>query len=391
MNAKALIPLLAGLGVGGLALKLGFDYVQRAKGSQSTTVQVWAAVEDIPRGAAIEESMLRPAAYPASLVPKGAFTEKEKSKLVGRVPKSVAPGGVPVLESMLLPEGSRAGLWVPPGFRAVAVRIDEASGVDNHLQPGARVDVVGYFTVKRSKGTETVARTLIENVEIAAVGPRQSAGDVASKDDKSKRRDEKPARAVTLFVKPDEVPILHLAEQRGKLKLSMRGLEESGATPDEPGGSDQINERKLVMGDEEIAADGGSESAGSLLDTIKGFLQARQVENNLTPPAEPRVAMAPPPPPPKQYQWRMAVWNGDSRRVLGWEEMNSIEPEELDSSGPGVFDDGPNVFDDRRAPKRKAPPSVRKPQPLQPPPADDPEEPEPQEESAEGGPEEQPA
>jgi Flp pilus assembly protein CpaB len=221
MNAKALIPLIAGLGIGGLALKLGFDTIKRAQGGQARpveTVEVWAAAQDIPRAGEITEEMLQPVNYPAALVPPGAFQTKED--LIGRVPAMVAPAGLPVLETMLSPPGTRPGLHVPPGFRAVAIKIDAGSGVDYHLEPGAFVDVVGSFVIQRNGRRETIARTVIENAELAAVGPRLSPSSGPEEDGDARHRS---VRAVTLFVPPEDVKTLLLAEQKGNIKLGLRG------------------------------------------------------------------------------------------------------------------------------------------------------------------------
>ncbi|MCH7870100.1 MAG: Flp pilus assembly protein CpaB, partial [Planctomycetes bacterium] len=142
MNAKSMIPLVVGLAIGGYALKLVVDTVKNAKGAEPDTVQVWAAREDIPRGSSIDESMILAVEFPTAAVPEGAFTAKEE--LIGRVPRITSPAQLPILESMLLAPGAKAGLWVRPGFRAVSIKIDESSGVSNLLQPGSWVDVVGY-------------------------------------------------------------------------------------------------------------------------------------------------------------------------------------------------------------------------------------------------------
>src|SRR5262245_11583767 len=103
MNAKAVIPLVAGLGIAGLAAKLGFDYVKKAQGSPAKSVELWATIEDVPRGSAIEEPMLASLKFPQELAPANALTDKKA--IVGRVPHTGVPAGVPVLESMLLPPG----------------------------------------------------------------------------------------------------------------------------------------------------------------------------------------------------------------------------------------------------------------------------------------------
>ena len=220
MNIKALIPLVAGLGIGGLALKVGIDTLKKARGAQQPAAKttVWAALADIPRGAEITAEMLTEMPFPASALPEGVFQSQED--LLGRVPRLVAPAGLPIVETMLAPAGTKPGIHVPEGHRAVAVKIDASSGVDYHLEPGAFVDVIGSFKVRREDRQETIAKTIIENVEIAAVGQRVSPSSGEEEDGKNLAR---TVRAITLFVKPEQVKALHLAEQKGKIKLSLRG------------------------------------------------------------------------------------------------------------------------------------------------------------------------
>jgi len=240
MNVRALLPLVAGLGIGGVALKVGLDTLQKAKANARSAApaaaQVWAASVDIPRGAAIREEWLKAIEFPRGLLPEGAVQEKDK--LLGRVARIDVPAGLPVLDGMLLAPGVHPGVIVRPGYRAVAVKIDESSGVDFHLEPGCRVDVVGFFTVQgKGRGNATVARTFLENVEVAAVGPRLSPV-TGEEDGKAPRQ----TRAVTLLVKPDKVPLLHLAEQRGKIKLCMRG----NADEEEVGERHPVGDAQLI-------------------------------------------------------------------------------------------------------------------------------------------------
>jgi Flp pilus assembly protein CpaB len=256
--------------------------------------------------------------FPQELAPQGAVSDKEK--IVGRVPHTGVPAGVPILDNMLLPPGVKAGIHVPPGFRAVAVKIDEGSGVDNHMQPGCRVDVVGYFTIKQSGKTETVARTIIENVEVAAVGQRLSP-DAPSKSEgkdgksSSSGKPEKPARAATLLVKPEQVPTLLLAEQKGEIKLSMRGLEDTSLA-----GRDDKTHEKDVTGEgdaEQKAAAEQKKQTDLLANFMDGFKKKEKAEAKLEETAAPAVTQNEEPAEP-QFESTMVLYLGSEKKVLGW-------------------------------------------------------------------------
>ncbi|MBL8879017.1 MAG: Flp pilus assembly protein CpaB [Phycisphaerales bacterium] len=329
MNVKAVVPLVAGLCIGGIALKMGLSSLQQAKGAQPNTVTLWALRADVPRGNAIDDSQLEARKFPANLVPAGAVTDK--SQLTGRVLRTLAPAGVPVVESMLLPKDAKPGIWVKPGFRAVAVRIDESSGVDNHLEPGCRVDVVGYFSTRRSGKSEIIARTLIENVEVAAVGQRlTAAGEVAEKGEAGKKTSstsaEKKVRAVTLLVKPEDVPSLHLAEQRGKIKLSMRGEGEAiGSAKPRSVAEDEV--LGLSSGDGKSGLGGLLGKFGSLFGGSAEKTDAKALATRQAPKPEAKAEPAPPPPP--QHAWIMTISNGSDQVKLGWPSLTSIDPQQI--------------------------------------------------------------
>jgi pilus assembly protein CpaB len=315
MNVKALIPLVAGLVVGLLALKLGSDYLRKAQGSSrpaAQTVQVWAAGQDIGRGQAVTEEMLRTVSFDAKTVPAGTFTDK--AQVIGRVARAPRVSGDLLFEESLMPAGTTPGLPVPEGYRAVGVKIDESSGVDYHLEPGGRVDVVAYFTTDTRGSNSTVARTIIEDVEVGAVGPRISAVETDKSDAKpAGQREDRVVRAVTLFVKPTDVPLLFQAESRGRIKLSLRSEADAGHSSSRKA----VDERDLL----------GEPAPRTPSEGWPGLIAG--------PPAPTPTVAAAPPPPPATPKWAhtTVVVNNKHRAVFGWKTLDSAEPVELTNDG----------------------------------------------------------
>ena len=167
---------------------------------------------------------------------------------------------------------------------------------------------------RRDSKQEIVARTLIENVQVAAVGQKLQPGSSEQADKSGKG---KPARAVTLLCRPEFVPKLHLAEQRGKIKLSMRN-EIEGNEPDKVASSTTEDEILGVRHDNEKQEPG-------FMDKLTAMFQARSAESAkaqaavaANPPQAPEAPAEPPKPPPA---WVMNVWNGDRCERLGWARM----------------------------------------------------------------------
>jgi len=316
MNMKALIPLAAGLGIGGVALVLGINTLKSARAAQQPTakVKIWAAREDIPRGAELKEEMLTEVAYAADALPKGAF--KKKEDLIGRVPRLVAPEGLPILETMLSSPGTKSGISVKPGYRAVAVKIDAGSGVDFHLEPGSFVDVVGSFKVNRNGKSETIARTIVENVEVAAVGQRVSPTSGHEGDKKEKEKDRsQTVRAVTLFVQPEDVPKLLLTEQQGRIKLSMRGNadESSSHTNRWASEAELTGEPTPSQAEPETA-----QAPETPLDWLRGLFAKPAAESSLV-----AAVVSPRAPPPAR--WILKIYRGNKEEIVQFKGPDSRE------------------------------------------------------------------
>jgi Flp pilus assembly protein CpaB len=316
MNMKALIPLAAGLGIGGVALVLGINTLKSARAAQQPVakVKIWAAREDIPRGAELKEEMLTEVAYAADALPKGAF--KKKEDLIGRVPRLVAPEGLPILETMLSSPGTKSGISVKPGYRAVAVKIDAGSGVDFHLEPGSFVDVVGSFKVNRNGKSETIARTIVENVEVAAVGQRVSPTSGHEGDKKEKEKDRsQTVRAVTLFVQPEDVPKLLLTEQQGRIKLSMRGNADQSSSHTNRWASEAelTGEPTPSQAEPETA-----QAPETPLDWLRGLFAKPAAESS-------RVAAVVPPRAPPPARWILKIYRGNKEEIVQFKGPDSCE------------------------------------------------------------------
>jgi pilus assembly protein CpaB len=162
-------------------------------------------------GARVGENDVRVAKAPASLVPAGAF--KQRSQVVGRGVILPISKGEFLLPNKLAAENAGAGLpsLIPPGMRAVSVRVNDVVSVAGFVTPGARVDVL--LTGNPSSSNEPQTNTVLENVEVVAVGQkleRNTTGDAQS------------APVITLLVSPDDAQKLTLASSQGKIQLSLR-------------------------------------------------------------------------------------------------------------------------------------------------------------------------
>ena len=229
MKGKAIIPLVLGLGIGIFAVKMTVDMVKKAKGAQGDMVPVVRAKVDIGATVEINEPMLDVTYVPETLAPKLAF--RDVKELIGRVSAQTIPAGSPIVPTSLAPKGTLPGLAarIKEGYRAVAVKVDEQIGVAGWVKPGSRVDVVAMLQTRTNGRQETTSRVILQNVEVLAVGQDAgTTGDTAASLTKS----------VTLLVKPDQVPKLHLAATKGTLRLAMRNQADDMSSVEEEGLTD---------------------------------------------------------------------------------------------------------------------------------------------------------
>jgi Flp pilus assembly protein CpaB len=154
---------------------------------------------------------------PRAAAPESRFGKPED--LVGRTLVAPVVKGQAMFENLLAPPGVPAGLeaLVPKGMRAVTIEVSESSGMVGLIRPGSRVDVIA--TVR--KGDQSVARTIVQNVKVSAVGQRLSR-DASGKEDATN-----PTRTVTLVVTPKHAEAIELAGAQGRPRLALRGPQDT--------------------------------------------------------------------------------------------------------------------------------------------------------------------
>jgi len=226
MKRKAIIPLLLGLGVGLFTVKLAVDAIRKAQaaGQPAQTIKAIRATQDINAYEEITTAMVEVVETADSLFAPARERIETVEEVVGRVAAKSIPERAPVLRAMLAPEGTIPGMVgrIPPGFRAVSVKIDEVTGVAYQIKPGDWVDVIVVMDIdSQARGKkETIAEVILQHVQVAAIGhvtTQQPSGGAAK---------VKPAKSATLLVRDEDVPKLHLAATRGKITLAMRGADQ---------------------------------------------------------------------------------------------------------------------------------------------------------------------
>jgi pilus assembly protein CpaB len=205
--------------IGVLALALGFfasvyvyrNLQARSGGGQAPGVQVIVAANDLQVGARVEERDIKVISISAADLPGGA--PRKRSDVVGHGVIIPISKGEFILPNKLAGENAGSGLpsLIPPGMRAVSVRVNEVVSVAGFVTPGTRVDVL--LTGTPGSGNEQQTTTVLQNVAVLAAGhtlERSSTGEAQN------------TAVITLLVSPDDAQRLTLASSEGHIQLSLR-------------------------------------------------------------------------------------------------------------------------------------------------------------------------
>jgi pilus assembly protein CpaB len=217
MNVKAVVPLVVALGLGVVAAKMGKDMMAKGRqGEQTKLVKLVVAKEDLSPGSTIKDTDVTVRDLPAASASPETFASP--SDLVGRVVTGQVTKGQLVTSGLLARKGSLGGAqaMVPEGMRAVTLEVNEYSGVGGLLTPGSHVDVVQTIRGK-SDDDGTVARTIVENLTVIAVGRKLSTLTNANGE-----TEPAMAKSVTLLATPEEAEAIDLATHVGNPRLVLR-------------------------------------------------------------------------------------------------------------------------------------------------------------------------
>jgi len=279
--------------IGVLALALGavvslwvYKSLQgRGPSSNEPGADVVVALDDIQVGARIEEHDVRVAKFPASGLPGGAYSKR--SQVLGRGVIIPIAKGEFILPSKLAPENAGSGLpsLIPPGMRAVSVRVNEVVSVAGFVGPGTRVDVL--LTGTPNGSTENQTTTVLQNVAVIASGhtlERNASGEAQN------------TPVITLLASPEDAERLTLASSEGKIQLSLRNPLDTHQDS-----VDQANAKGLYKG--------GTAPAAPPRAAVRPVKQQKTEK--------------PPPPPPVRS---VDVYKGDKKTVTPLPEENGEDP-----------------------------------------------------------------
>jgi pilus assembly protein CpaB len=205
---------------------VAFMAMQRVSASSTPDfVPVVVAAREVPMGTLLTRDHLRLMHWPASSPVTGAIPKMEDA--VDRGTILALAVNEPVTEAKLAAKGIGSGLspTITAGMRAISIKVNEVVGVAGFVVPGSRVDVlVTIEPVEDQQRRNSMTRVVVSNVQVLTAGTRI--------DQDKAQADGKPIEAsvVTVAVVPEDAERIALAQNEGKITLTLRNPLDTVAT-----------------------------------------------------------------------------------------------------------------------------------------------------------------
>jgi len=235
VRRSTIITLGASVAFGILAVVLARGWINstvkteydRQSSAQETTLEVVNNLDlvsvvvvdtDVNFGDVLLPDMLKVVEYPFDAVPEGTYQAKNNIFVDDTIPTVVLrrmARNEPLLDYKITGPGARGSLsaLITEGKRAVSVRVNEVAGVAGFVMPGDFVDVL-YTRDEESRrnGNDLQTDILLQNVKV--LGIDQDLNDMSAIPN--------VVKTVTLEVSNVDAQKLHLAQDAGKLSLTLR-------------------------------------------------------------------------------------------------------------------------------------------------------------------------
>ena len=181
------------------------------RANRVVTRAVVVANKDLPHGALLEDDAFRVEHWPEPIVPDSAYSDP--TLISGRVTGMPVFAGEVFVPGRLAPEGTDPGLEakIPMGKRAVALSVDDITGIAGHIQPGAKVDLLLTLNIS---GSQSQSKLFMPNMKILAMGEQVT---------RNEKGEPIKTHVATFEVSPSEGERLTMASTQGKIALMLRG------------------------------------------------------------------------------------------------------------------------------------------------------------------------
>lgn len=183
------------------------------------SVEVPVPVRPVPAGTFVRDIKTRLESFPDHQIPKGALRDL---RLMGESVTLVAlPGGLPIMEANIgnQEEATNPILGrIPPGMRAMTVKVDATSAVEGWARSGSVVDVL---LIEKARTTVIAERVRVISAERSLAPIDVSHGNIGSV----------PSTA-TLLVTQEQCLAINTAVPLGRIAFALRSAKDEDSWRD---------------------------------------------------------------------------------------------------------------------------------------------------------------
>ena len=220
MKSKSFMLMVLSMGFG-LIAAIGISQVMgRNKASAQPVTKmgpVLVAADHLDMHTLLTAENVKIENWPANIIPEDAATSIED--IEGKVNMARMTKGMPLVTTTLINEKDRDIMNIPPGFKVVAIKVSGDDTLCGLLQPGDKVDIIGFFKKRGRTGQmQTTSRTFLKALQVFSINNSMSAG--ATRDGQGTGSG---GAIVSLLVNEKQSEDIYYVQKTGEIKLVMRG------------------------------------------------------------------------------------------------------------------------------------------------------------------------
>jgi pilus assembly protein CpaB len=222
MKSKSFMLMILSMGFG-LIAAIGISQVMRTSKANNQPVTkmgpVLVAADHLDMKALLTEENVKIENWPVAIIPENAANSYED--IADMVTRMRMSKGMPIVKSAIIDKKKASIISIPEGFKVVAIKVDSGDMIGGLLNPGDKIDVMGYFKRRVRGETQNITRTFLKGLRVFSVNSKMQAAD---------DRQEASARSaiVGVLVTEKQSEEIFFVQKTGQIKLVLRGESTEG-------------------------------------------------------------------------------------------------------------------------------------------------------------------
>jgi pilus assembly protein CpaB len=211
------------------------ESMQKAKKAfqkmQADQTAVLVAKKNIPKGAALQSSMLDTKIFPNKYVQPQAVTSLDRISGMVAIMDIAQDDQITLSKVAGTQISAGAGLAsvTPMGKRAISIAVDNIASLSGMIKAGNYVDIIALIQVpvqtpEGKTETQVAVIPLFQNVLVLAVG-QDTGGQVAASQSRYAEKAETGSSGnalITVALTPQEASLIAFVQEQGKIRLTLR-------------------------------------------------------------------------------------------------------------------------------------------------------------------------